>query len=195
MGADFLEKSCLLSKELLVWKDQVFGNINRRKKRIWARLEGIQSKLVNAGSMGLLMLEKKLRIELENILLQEEMIWFQKSRCDWIASGDRNTKYYHLALVIKGQRKRIDGLEDSEGNWISDDATLKNMAIFHFQKLYCEDIVDRPSLPKGQFPPIDQNVLVKVTRPITFEDVREALFQMSPYKASGLDGFPVVFYQ
>ena len=54
--------------------------------------------------------------------------------------------------------------------------------------------IGRVSL-KGQFPPIDQNVLNKVTRLITFDNVRGGLISDEPYKASGLDGFPAVFYQ
>lgn len=44
---------------------------------------------------GLLKLEKKLRIELDEILQQDKVIWFKKFRCEWISYGDQNTKFLH----------------------------------------------------------------------------------------------------
>ncbi|KAL4361200.1 hypothetical protein GQ457_04G029180 [Hibiscus cannabinus] len=53
-------------------------------------------------SSNMIKLESKLLIELESILDQEELLWKQKSRSDWIRFGDRNTKYYHA----KAQNKK-----------------------------------------------------------------------------------------
>jgi hypothetical protein len=58
----------------------VFGNIFVRKKEVEARLRGIQRALENIDSANLLRLQKELLAEYENILFQEETLWFQKSR-------------------------------------------------------------------------------------------------------------------
>lgn len=64
------------------WNRDVFGNVGKRKKRVLARLQGIQSKISRAHNPGLLKLEIKLQKEMDDILQQEELIWFQKSRED-----------------------------------------------------------------------------------------------------------------
>ena len=40
-------------------------------------------------------LEMELKEELENINLQEEVLWRQKSNSDFFNLGDRNNKYFH----------------------------------------------------------------------------------------------------
>ena len=194
-GEYFITMNNDLTEKISNWKNQVFGDVNKRKRWIRARIEGVQRCLVDNASPGLLKLERKLQIELETILLQEELLWFQKSRCQWLESGDRNTKFYHLATTVRGQKKKIHGLEDSSGAWVTDQESLCNMAIEYFKKLYQKDSFLRPSLLKGCFPPLDSDNLACFFRPITGNDVQQALFQMDPHKASGLDGYSALLYQ
>lgn len=44
----------------------------------------------------LMKLELKLQKEGKEILMQEEMLWKQKSRCDWLKVGDGNTQFFTL---------------------------------------------------------------------------------------------------
>ncbi|KAK8655974.1 hypothetical protein V6N13_108536 [Hibiscus sabdariffa] len=59
------------------------------------RIRGIEQ--VNEGSsvQHLHELENKLKDELSEVLKQEEVLWFQWDRTEWINNDDRNTKYYH----------------------------------------------------------------------------------------------------
>ena len=79
----------------LEWNRHVLGNIFWKKKRLLARLGGIQWALEDYYSHGLIDLEKQLRAKLEEVLSQKEIIWLQKSRQDWLCPGDRNTTYFH----------------------------------------------------------------------------------------------------
>lgn len=60
------------------WNKEEFHNVFRKKDELWARLEGVQRKLSNRWDRGLIKLEAKLRRELDDVLYQEEMIWFKK---------------------------------------------------------------------------------------------------------------------
>ncbi|XP_021734876.1 uncharacterized protein LOC110701551 [Chenopodium quinoa] len=59
------------------------------------------------GDRHLVKLEAKLRRELEEVLIDEEMLWFQKSRMGAICDGDQNT------------------LKNDHGQWITEDAEGK----------------------------------------------------------------------
>ena len=77
-------------------------------------------------------LEKKLQQELETILNQEELLWFQKSRDEWIHSGDRNTKFYYAATIIKNKRKKITGLKTENEEWFIENTLLEGMTQEYF---------------------------------------------------------------
>lgn len=70
--------------------------------------------------MFLAQLEESLIQEYNNILEQEELYWFQHARTQWIANGERNTKYFHLMALIKRRRKSILALKNDDGSgWMT----------------------------------------------------------------------------
>lgn len=77
------------------WNKDTFGLVEWKKKHLLARLNGIQSSQSYPRSRHLRKLEIKLQRELAEILKLEEIKWFQKFRAEWIAKGDRDTRYYH----------------------------------------------------------------------------------------------------
>ncbi|PKI40426.1 hypothetical protein CRG98_039182 [Punica granatum] len=78
--------------------------------------------------------------ELEELLAQEELLWYQKSWSDWVQLGDRNTKHFHSKAIIKRNALRIEGLRVGNDEWCFDEATLKNFVIDHFRRFYSEEI-------------------------------------------------------
>ncbi|XP_019171055.1 PREDICTED: uncharacterized protein LOC109166615 [Ipomoea nil] len=69
-----------MAEALYKWNRESFGNIHQRKKRLLARIEGVQRNLARHNRADLLRLEKNLRGELDEVLYQEELLWFQRSR-------------------------------------------------------------------------------------------------------------------
>ncbi|XP_019171541.1 PREDICTED: uncharacterized protein LOC109167085 isoform X2 [Ipomoea nil] len=114
-----------LAAALQAWNKDVFGNIFQKKKGMLARIDGIQRSLCFKATYNLLRLERRLRPELEDILFQEELLWYQRSREDWIASGDRNTRYYHAATMVKNSNKRVYRLKDDNGEWIEEEGLIR----------------------------------------------------------------------
>ncbi|KAL4611139.1 hypothetical protein ACB092_08G102500, partial [Castanea dentata] len=88
------------------WNFDVFGNLFARKKKVLARLDGVQKAIACNPSEGLLRLEKILIEEHALIMLQEEEFWALKSRLNTATFGDRNTSYFHITTVVRRQRNK-----------------------------------------------------------------------------------------
>lgn len=80
--------------DFIQWNKEVFKSIFERKRTLLAKLNGIQRALEDHGSKNLLDLEDKLTGELQTVLTQEELLWYQKERKDLISWGDKNTKIF-----------------------------------------------------------------------------------------------------
>ncbi|XP_031095036.1 uncharacterized protein LOC115999320 [Ipomoea triloba] len=61
---------------LATWNVSTFGNVFHRKKKLLARINVVQRRMVNQLRPDLTKLDKKLKQELEEVLFQEELIWF-----------------------------------------------------------------------------------------------------------------------
>ncbi|KAF7811130.1 putative ribonuclease H protein At1g65750 family [Senna tora] len=83
------------------WNRDVFGNIFRKKERLLRRLQGIHNRLSMGPNLFLSNLQDELWVEYENVLTQEEILWMQKSREQWIVNGDRNTRFFHVSTMTK----------------------------------------------------------------------------------------------
>lgn len=106
-----------------------------------ARLDGVQRSMSNQPRADLIRLNKKLQNELQEILLQEELLWFQRSREDWITSGDWNTKYYHAATATKNSASKVTRIKDDNDNWLVDKADILSHIKSYFLQLFCEENV------------------------------------------------------
>ena len=73
--------------------------------------------------------------DMDLVLRQEEIVWFQKSRTKWIQDGDR-TKYYHLKAINRKKRNKILMLRDIQGKWIDDKVQIRDKISLHFQDLF-----------------------------------------------------------
>lgn len=68
------------------------------------RLARVQKALEQHTTEGLLKVEWKLRTERKEILLQEELLWKQKSQNDWLRMEDGNTKFVHTFTIVRRRR-------------------------------------------------------------------------------------------
>ncbi|XP_043809034.1 uncharacterized protein LOC110606238 [Manihot esculenta] len=185
-----------LKIQLGEWNRTQFGNIFDNKRRLLRRLGGVQRDLAESRSRSLVKLEFKLKRRLEEILRQEEMYWFQKSKEEWIANGERNTHFYHLAATIKRKKFCISALKNDWGEVVTDPSVLKGMAINFFRNLYTSDLGELLDIPfQYAHPVLSTTQIAKLDRPFSPEEVKLALDQMASGKAAGDDGFNVEFYK
>ncbi|CAL1354334.1 unnamed protein product [Linum trigynum] len=185
-----------LATSLSQWSKSTFGNIFHKKRRLLSRIQGIQDKVANNFSRGLYKLQTKLERELDQVLEQEEVYWFQRSREKWVQQGERNTGYFHQQAIIRRRKNKIDSLKGPNGEWISDYQELAAMVFNSVASLFVQDNDNYKDLmPKMAFPRINQEDLTILLRPFRGEDIHRAIHEMKPFQAPGPDGFHAAFYQ
>ncbi|XP_028785100.1 uncharacterized protein LOC114741006 [Neltuma alba] len=179
------------------WNHNTFGIIGRNKRTLHRRINGVQKALErNPFNSYLLEIERALLDDYENVCMQEEILWLQKSRSQWICDGDRNTHYYHTKALIRRRQNRISMLKDNDGRWVSDQHQLKSMATNYFKQLYTlEDGQFVPYPCSGQFPPLTDSLSILLDGPISKEETKKVLFDMAPLKSPGVDGLHAIFFQ
>ncbi|XP_074293045.1 uncharacterized protein LOC141619941 [Silene latifolia] len=86
----------------------------------------------------LIKLEARLRRELDEVLDQEEALWHQKSRMEFIKDGDKNTSYFHVSTLVRRWRNRITSLRNGNGDWVDEPADVKKIVVDYYKWLYTE---------------------------------------------------------
>lgn len=76
------------------------------------------------------------------MLDDEEMLWKQKSRKDWLTLGDQNTSYFHSQVNMRRRVNHIKFLKLDDGSWCYDEDRIK-VEVVSFFKSY--------TLMMGQF--------------------------------------------
>jgi hypothetical protein len=113
-----------------------------------------------------------------------------------ITDGDRNTKYYHSKTIFRRRKNKILSLRDNTGEWIEDPEALKDLVRQFYIDLFSDDNMVRYSVVSwNTYPNNIENHHNKLNATIDFMECKKALFDMSPYKAPGEDGYPALFFQ
>ena len=182
---------------MTIWRKEVYGFLNRKKSRILARLDGLNSSIRERGaSSSLCSLQKSLWKELEEILLHEDIMWAQKSRCDWFSFGDKNTRYFHLRANARRRYNRVDAIKDDSGEWIFDEEKIKQEAVSFFRVLFSLENSYRYSLSTStRFPTISENDIINLGQPVQLEEIEQVVRSMGSLKAPGPDGLNVLFFK
>nr|XP_016487427.1 PREDICTED: uncharacterized protein LOC107807533 [Nicotiana tabacum] len=127
--------------------------------------------------------------------LQESMLK-QKSQIKWFEEGENNTRYFHSILREKRRRQQINRIKNSRGNWIKGDEKIARKAVRHFQTIFnlTPPIINNSILDCIPFciSGDDNIMLSKVPEE---DEIKEAVFSLSPHSTAGPDGFNGTFVQ
>jgi hypothetical protein len=184
-----------VKKQSIIFNRDTFGNIFKRKRQLEARIKGVHIELDGCPRSDLINLEMDLQRQYSIVLEEEELLWYQKSRENWIKFGNKNTKFYHTQTIIRRRWNRVTSLKIDD-IWCSDDNVLKREASTFFKKLFQVNGHCAPtSLTLTTIPQITHELSSILLNPVTEIEVKDALFSMDPYKAPGPDGFQPVFFR
>lgn len=70
---------------------------------------------------------------INNLLMDKEIYWKQKSKADWLRQGDKNTKFFHAK---DSSRKRKNKILDEEGKLTKEEYDVERMFYNYFTNLF-----------------------------------------------------------
>ena len=74
--------------------------------------------------------------ELDDLLMKQEIFWAQRSRVSWLKHGDKNTKFFHSKASQQRRRNYIQGVKNSDGDWVEEVEDISQVAINYFENLF-----------------------------------------------------------
>jgi hypothetical protein len=156
------------------WNSIHFGNIQSRIKATKAKLDQVQQLPTTHENFSL---EANLKINLDELLKKEEILWKSKSRESWLTCTDLNTKYFHSSTLIRRRSNAINFLKTSNGGWVSSRPDIGGNFVDHFTNLF-----------SSSSPPIEDELLDLFSPTISEEE--NPLCVRTPLKLRWFMPFP-----
>lgn len=67
---------------------------------------------------------------------RDEMFWRQQFRIQWLKEGDSDTKFFHISIVIRRGRNRINLIKGADGSWVEGDTLIRCSFEYYFASLF-----------------------------------------------------------
>ncbi|KAK8495708.1 hypothetical protein V6N13_023107 [Hibiscus sabdariffa] len=177
------------------WNVDNFGHIRKRKIILLQHICDIE-KALNVAHIGhLINPGHQLQYGLDSVLLQEESLWIQKLKSQWLIKGDHNSKFYHAFAMSRHRVNFVNALRREDGSWCIDKVELQSMASTLYTSMFTSNPICNPSFAiSGCFSIIPHSALKSLDRVPCVEKIRDVVFSMGSFKAHEIDGFHVVFF-
>lgn len=182
-----------LQGSLRSWDREVFGSVKQQVTQLRGDLEAERSSNLYRGPTTR---EKAILAKLSDVLEREEIMERQRSRISWLKEGDRNTEFFQAKARARGRVNRIKSLIDEDGRILTEQEDLERLACQFYQDLFSAQHELQPELVcKFVDRRLTPEMAQELMKPFTEQEVEQALFQMAPSKAPGVDGFNADFFQ
>nr|CAD1820604.1 unnamed protein product [Ananas comosus var. bracteatus] len=130
----------------------------------------------------------------EELCLQEEIKWKQRSRIQWLRAGDANTKFFHLHANRRKIKNSFSQLSDSSTSF-SSLGSIANHLFHFFHSILGVEQTSNETVNLSSLYEAESVDLSSLHLPFTVDEVKSAIFSSAPEKATGLDGLLMLFYQ
>lgn len=107
------------------WGRVVFGSIRRQISKLKTQLNDAKIRALQTGYTTEV---RDLEEQLREIYACEELLQRQRSRVDWLAAGDQNTKYFQGRASHRKRKNTIKALAKTDGTKCTVDVEMREMA-------------------------------------------------------------------
>ncbi|XP_078178587.1 uncharacterized protein LOC144572790 [Carex rostrata] len=138
-------------------------------------------------------LRQKIRERAFELSSNLEIRWHQRSRCNWLTSGDRNTRFFHAYASARARKNAVVAIE-VQGNQITDQRQILKEFSKYMQALLGTQ-VQSLNFDPGVIYREEQPSLNHLQQPFTTFEIHKAVRQLANNKAPGPDGLPHEFFK
>jgi hypothetical protein len=164
---------------LKVWSNGKFGVVTKEIGKLRKKLENLEAQGPQADHAELL----NTRIQMDELLEREELMWFQRSRISWLREGDHNTKYFHRKAAHRSKKNKIKMLRTEDGQTMRNRVEMEGMVQEFFKNLYTTDSnVSPDDLIQNFDQRISDDDNQDLCKEFTDDEISAALFQIRPLK-------------
>ncbi|KAK1661707.1 hypothetical protein QYE76_049866 [Lolium multiflorum] len=187
------QKLQAVHQALHAWDCKVLGEPTRRLKELQTELNSAMEGSLSDEATAKI---QAIQLEIENLHEQDELKWVQRSRANWMKSGDRNTTFFHNFATARKKINLIKQLKDEGSNWIEDEDDLADHINNYFGNLFSREVVE-PSMDviNKVTPRVSAEMNTVLNAPYTREEVKKAMFNIGDLKAPGPDGLHAIFFK
>ncbi|XP_073025268.1 uncharacterized protein [Primulina eburnea] len=136
--------------------------------------------------------------EIEELATKDELYLKQCRRFNWLASGNRNSKYFHVCASARRTKNLIRGLLLAHGDWCTEKSDMTEIVEHYLTNLFRSNNPtddEMNMILNCAVKTIDEQVSSILCAPFLAAEVQKAVFDMHPDKVPGLDDMLVFFFQ
>ncbi|GJT74437.1 RNA-directed DNA polymerase, eukaryota [Tanacetum coccineum] len=191
----FKKKLQALKKEIRVWVIDQKRNQSGRLNDIKIKLCDIDKQL-DQGDVNddILLSRMDLMKQMQDIKSSDARDSLQKAKIQWAIEGDENSKFFHGIINRKRANLSIRGVM-VDGEWVDDPNRVKDEFRSHFATRFQAPIVNRSRLNFMFLKRLDPDLAVELEKPITRDEIRNAVWACGENKSPGPDGFTFEFFR
>lgn len=125
----------------------------------------------------------------------DEIMWKQRTQVEWVREGDKNMRYFNAKALAWRRNFSIKRLQSNLGVW-KEGEQVEALIIDYFKSLFlASNTTGILEFLLGLKGCVIESMNVELSKEYTSEEVYQALMQMHPTSAPGLDKLSAVFFQ
>ncbi|KAF3785121.1 Transposon TX1 uncharacterized protein [Nymphaea thermarum] len=125
--------------------------------------------------------------------IRESIHWQQRSRLGWLAHGDQNSRFFHLAASQRRRQMLFQSMVIGSRVFLGDD--ILPALTTHFRDFYSKPLRFRAPLPDFHLSSLSVSCAISFERPFLHQEIKNAVWALGSGKVPGIDGFPVEFFR
>ncbi|XP_030508978.2 uncharacterized protein LOC115723633 [Cannabis sativa] len=110
-GCSIIEKISFCGDKLMVWGKDYVGNFKDRIRDCKTEIRKWNGGRDDASIRNY----KSVEARLQEVLIQKEIFWRQRSKKLWLKEGDQNSKYFHAMATSRRRNNSIQRLKNEQG--------------------------------------------------------------------------------